>query len=282
MSITSNCNLNCFYCHQEGYISDKDVHSLSLKQIDQLCSIIKKYEINGIKITGGEPLLHPHIIKIVERFAAEQSLNDISLVTNGLLLEKNALKLREAGLQRINIGLDSLCNSAVKIFDKISNGIAIVKDVGFQLIKINMVLLKGINDLEIEDMIQFSQKHGFILQIIELININTEFYQKYHMNLDKIEKELINQADKIISRQFQDRKQYYLKDGAIVEIVKPGHNPAFCGNCHTLRVTHDFQFQPCLNRMDNLVPIGNDIENALKEVMKRRVPFYVTEKCING
>jgi len=281
VSITSNCNLNCFYCHREGYSKLGLAEQLSLEQIDMLCSIISKYEIKSIKITGGEPLLHPNVIEIVKRFAAERSLNDISLVTNGILLEKKAMALKEAGLHRLNIGLDSLCNSAVKILDKIRGGIGIVKEAGFDLVKINMVLLKGINDQEITEMMKFARDHGFILQIIELINTNSDFYQKYHIKLNDIEQRLVNQAEKIVPRQFQGRKQYYLRDGTVVEIVRPVHNPEFCMNCHTLRVTHDFQFQPCLNRMDNLVPIQEDIEKALREVLERRIPFYVTEKCIH-
>jgi cyclic pyranopterin phosphate synthase len=282
VSITSKCNLNCFYCHREGYSKLGGRESLSVEQIDRLCSIISEYKIKAVKITGGEPLLHPKILEIVERFSAESTLNDLSLVTNGILLEKMARGLKKAGLQRLNIGLDSLCNSKVKILDNISGGIKTVKEAGFDLVKINMVLLKGINDQEIAEMMKFSRENNFILQIIELINTNEEFYQRYHVSLDEIEEDLIKRAEKVITRQYQDRKQYHLMDGTVVEIVRPVHNPDFCMNCHTLRVTHDFQFQPCLNRMDNIVPIGEDIEKALHEVMKRRVPFYVTEKCLNG
>lgn len=273
--------MNCFYCHHEGYLSQNPHQELSLKQIDQICSMIKEYQVGSVKITGGEPLLHTDIIEIVKKFASIEILKDISLVTNGLLLETKAQDLKLAGLDRINIGLDSLCNSAVKIIDRIEKGINTVRDVGFDLIKLNMVLLKTINDNEINEMMEFAKENSFILQIIELINTNDEFYQKYHIDLDETERKIARKAIKTISRKFQDRKQYHLADGTIIEIVRPMHNPQFCMNCHTLRVTHDFKFQPCLNRMDNLVPIKDDIEDALIEVMKRRMPYNVHEKCIN-
>jgi len=243
--------------------------------------MVKRYNIKSVKITGGEPLLHPQIIEIVRKFAETGKLKDLSLVTNGILLEKMARALKSAGLMRINIGLDSLCNSTVKILDNIKNGLNTVKTVGFNVIKLNMVLLKGINDEEIEQMIAFAKENGFILQIIELIESDAEFYHRFHMNLTEIEQDLARRAIKVLTRQYQDRKQYYLETGAIVEVVHPMHNPEFCKNCHTLRVTHDFKFQPCLNRVDNLVPIGDDLEEALKEVMRRRIPFYVAKECVH-
>lgn len=273
--------MNCFYCHHEGYLSQNPQQELTLKQIDQINFIVKKYQIESVKITGGEPLLHPDILEIIKKIASTDTLKDLSMVTNGLLLETKAQDLKLAGLDRINIGLDSLCNSSVKIIDRIEKGIKSVREVGFDLIKLNMVLLRTINDQEINEMMEFAKENNFILQIIELINTNDEFYQKYHIDLDEIERKVAKKAIKTISRKFQDRKQYHLEDGTIIEIVRPMHNPQFCMNCHTLRITHDFKFQPCLNRMDNLVPIKEDIEDALIEVMKRRMPYNVPEKCIN-
>jgi cyclic pyranopterin phosphate synthase len=253
-----------------------------MEQIERLCGIIDRYEINSVKVTGGEPLLHPHVIEIVKRFASIPTLKDISLVTNGILLGKRASELKEAGLKWVNIGLDSLCNPSVKYLDKIEDSIKIVETVGFDVVKLNMVLLKGINDREINDMMKFAREHGFILQLIELIETNKEFFQKYHVDLTEIERKIAKQADNIVVRKYQDRKQYYLKDGTVVEIVRPVHNPQFCMNCHTLRVTSDFQFQPCLNRSDNLIPIGKDIEAVVAEIIERRIPYNVSEQCVNG
>ena len=134
---------------------------------------------------------------------------------------------------------------------------------------------------EIDDMIEFVKKNGFILQIIELINTDNEFFEKYHVSLDDVQKKLEKRAIKTITRNLNDRIQYYLDEETVVELVKPVHNSNFCKNCHTLRITNDFQFQPCLNRSDNLVPIKENIEDALIEVMKRRMPYNVPEKCIN-
>lgn len=281
ISLLNRCNMNCPYCHHEGNESSLK-SQLSLAQIKQLLPMIEKYEISSIKLTGGEPLLHPNIVEIVKILSNSPTVEDISMTSNGLLLEKYAFKLKEAGLNRINIGCDTLYDSSVKSVAKIRKALDIAKDVDFNPIKLNMVILKGINDNEIEDMIEFSREHGFILQIIELIDSDKEFYKKYHLPLNRIESMVASRAVRIKTRSVQDRKQYFLANGAIIEIVPPMHNPDFCANCHTLRVTSDFQFQACLRRTDNFVPISDDLEKSLEQVMKNRRPFYVRKKGING
>ena len=145
-----------------------------------------------------------------------------------------------------------------------------------------MVILRNINEHEIEDMIKFAGKHGFILQLIELIDTNKEFYKQYHVDLSSIEEQLKNRAKKIFVRDVQDRRQYLLNENTLVEVVHPMHNPDFCANCHTLRITNDFQFQPCLMRTDNLVPIEDDVEKALNEAMNNRRPYYVRKQNKDG
>lgn len=273
ISVTSKCNLNCFYCHHEGNNTDHQ-NELTINQIKQIASIATKYKIEEIKITGGEPLLHPHIVEIVQIFSSIPSVQETSITTNGYFLEKLAVPLKAAGLTRLNIGCDSINKSSVKSIKAIENGLHIAKKVGFEPIKLNMVLLKGINDTEISEMIAFAQKESFILQIIELINSNLNgFYEKYHVSLDQVERILSKQAVKIINRKVQDRKQYQLPGGNIVELVQPVDNSHFCAQCHTMRITNDYQFQPCINRNDNLVPIGDNIEASLARAMRNRQPF---------
>jgi len=274
--------MNCPYCHQEGYNVGWGKNQLTVEQIKRLIPIIEKYEIYSIKLTGGEPLLHPDITEIVRILASIPTVTDISLTTNGLLLADLAKDLKKAGLQRVNVGCDSLYQPNVKNLGKIKNSLRVAKEVGFSPIKLNMVLLKGINENEVWSMIDFAREEGFILQLIELINYHNEFYKKYHVDLRPIEAELAEKAEAIITRDVQARKQYVLKNNAIVEIVHPMHNPDFCANCHTMRVTNDFQFQPCLMRTDNLVPIGDDIERALLKAMENRRPFFVRKKSIDG
>ncbi len=273
ISVTSECNLNCFYCHHEGNDSHfKNV--LTLDQIRKIASIVEKYSIEEIKLTGGEPLLHPDIVEIVRIFHNIPSVKEISMTTNGLLLKSLAKPLKKAGLDRLNIGCDSFSKSSVKSFTAIQPGLQEAKAAGFSPLKINMVVLKGINDHEVPQFISFTQKEGIILQIIELIKSNLDgLYEKYHISLDSIENELIKQNARIVERAMHDRKQYILENGAVVELVKPVDNTHFCRNCKTLRITNDFKVQPCLNRPDLIVPIEDDIFLAFSKAMSLRKPF---------
>jgi cyclic pyranopterin phosphate synthase len=232
-----------------------------------------------VKITGGEPLIHPDIVEIVRFFASIESINDVSMTTNGLLLEKMAHDLKRAGLNRVNIGCDSVSNPKYKNLRSIQKGIDAALDAGLLPIKLNMVLMKSVNEEDVEKLIEIASQHGIILQIIELINTNDAFFHQYHLSLDALEKSLEKRALKIVTRKTQDRKQFHLDSNSksIVELVSPVHNPKFCANCHTCRITNDFQFQTCLHREDNLVPIlGQDnVELALLESLKRREPYHV-------
>jgi cyclic pyranopterin phosphate synthase len=273
ISVTSECNLNCFYCHHEGNDSNFR-NALSLDQIRKIALIAEQYSIQEIKLTGGEPLMHPDIVEIVRIFHEVPSIKEISMTTNGLLLESLAKPLKMAGLDRLNIGCDSFSKSSVKSFTAIQPGLQAAKAAGFSPLKINMVLLKGINDHEVSEFISFAQKEGIILQIIELIKSNLDgLYDQYHISLDYIEKELIKHNAQIIDRFMHDRKQYKLQNGAVVELVKPVDNSHFCKNCKTLRITNDFKVQPCLNRPDLLIPIEDDINHAFLKAMTLRKPF---------
>ena len=246
-----------------------------MTQIREIGGLIARYQIEEIKLTGGEPLLHPDILEIIHTFKSIPSVKDISLTTNGLLLDKMAGPLKSAGLQRINIGCDTINKSSVKSLNNIYSSIIATKNAGFSPIKLNMVLLKGINDTSIEDMVQYTQNEGIDLQIIELINTDDEFYRQYHVDLAVAEQILLPRTKRIVTKPMNDRKQFYLDENYYVELVRPMENHHFCANCHTLRISHDYHFQPCLNREDNLVPIGNNIEFAFQEALKRRMPFYV-------
>ncbi|MHA1715286.1 MAG: GTP 3',8-cyclase MoaA, partial [Promethearchaeota archaeon] len=276
ISITSKCNLNCAYCHHEGYHDNSKHSQLTLDQIHQISKVVHEHGISSIKLTGGEPLLHPNVLEIIKEFSSIPSVKDVSLTTNGYLLKDLALDLKKAGLNRLNIGCDSLENDWVKSAKNIEEGLKAIQDAGFTATKLNMVLLKNVNDHEFEAMLDLSRKNGLILQVIELINTNDEFFRKYHASLDDIEKELERRARRIVMRNANHRKQYVIDEKTIVELVKPVHNSEFCLHCRTLRITNDFQFQPCLNRTDNLVPIEDDIEKALKIALDRREPFYVS------
>lgn len=290
ISITNRCNVNCLYCHHDGMLpSHKE---MTPDEIYQITKIAKNLGIEKIRISGGEPLIRKDIVTIIKKMST-LNFKDISITTNGTLLEKYAKDLKEAGLNRINISLDSINRDTYKFItskdylEQVKKGIMAAIDAGLYPIKINMVIMKNINENEIKDMFKFSKKNGLILQLIELMTSENcedgKFNDKYHCDIGPIEKEIAEISDRIKIREFmQDRKKYFIDDGEI-EIVRPIENTQFCKKCTRLRLTPEGQIKPCLLRNDNLIDIINPLrENKSEEELEKifikginkREPFY--------
>ena len=268
ITITNRCNENCIYCHHDGMVSSKD--EMSPDEIYRICKIAKKLGVKKIRLSGGDPLVRKDIVEIVEKIGS-LNFKDISLTSNGVLLEKYAKDLKEAGLNRVNISLDSLNRDTYKFvtnmdyLNEAKAGILKSVEVGLYPVKINMVVMKDINENEIKDMFEFCRDNNMVLQLIELIESENcdddKFSTEYHYKLDLIEEKLADMAEEVIEREFmQGRKKYYINCGEI-EVVKPMDNTKFCANCTRLRVTPDGKIKPCLLRNDNLVDIITDIRN---------------------
>jgi cyclic pyranopterin phosphate synthase len=249
LSVTQRCNLNCVYCHREGEGTSR--REMPLTEIENIVRAAKEIGILKIKLTGGEPLIRKDIVEIIKTIK-KYEFEDISLVTNGFLLADLAGDLKRAGLNRVNIGCDSLSsNILLKNRRNIEPGLKKAKEVGFNPIKLNMVVLKGINDNEIEDMINFSKKNKVILQLIELINNgDNNFYKKYFFSLHDIEKRLEERSLSIMEKGIHNRRQYNLGE-VYVEVVRP-FTHGFCENCKRIRVTAEGKIKPCLIKKDEI------------------------------
>ncbi|WP_292881930.1 GTP 3',8-cyclase MoaA [Methanobrevibacter sp. UBA188] len=272
ITITNRCNENCIYCHHDGMVSSKD--EMTPDEIYKICKIAKKIGVRKIRLSGGDPLVRKDIVEIVEKIAS-LDFKDISLTTNGVLLEKYAKDLKDAGLDRINVSLDTLNPDTYKFVTKMDylneakTGILNAVEVGLYPVKINMVIMKDINQNEVKDMFEFCRENNMVLQLIELIESENcdedKFNAEYHYPLDNIENKLSDMADDVRERKFmQGRKKYYINDGEI-EIVRPVDNSKFCANCSRLRITPDGKIKPCLLRNDNLVELISHIRNGESE-----------------
>ena len=294
VSLTERCNLNCFYCHREG---EWHQHITEMKdyEIKKILEIARKFDIRKVKFTGGEPLVREDIVEII-RLAKPLMDRDVSMTTNGTLLSSYAHDLKKAGLDRINISLDTLDAekyrriTGTNLLEKVIEGIYSAVDARLYPVKLNMVLLRGINDDEIEALIRFSAETGTILQVIELeVPIEKErtpFFQKYHVNPKFIEEHLEKVATEVRYNELHRRKKFIFNfDGkrAEVEIVRPMHNTEFCMNCNRIRLTSDGKLKPCLLRDDNLVDILTPIRSGaddsvlislFKEAILRREPYW--------
>ncbi len=276
ISLTSRCNLRCIYCHAEGEVNPEE--EMSVEDLAELMQVGVKFGIKSIKFTGGEPLLRRGLLDIVR---SVPSGIESSMTTNGTFLARMAAPLKEAGLARVNVSLDTLRPDRYKsitgkdCLDDVLAGIDTAIEVGLTPVKLNMVLLEGINEDELDDFMAFVRgKRDLILQVIELMEFNE---CEFHADVDSVEQELDERATRIVTRRMHHRKKYCL-DGAEVEVVRPLHNTEFCAFCNRLRVTSDGKLKPCLLRSDNLVDIrgkhGEELEAAFREAVDRREPFF--------
>jgi cyclic pyranopterin phosphate synthase len=276
VSLTPQCNLSCIYCHREGEKSPEG--PLSATEIAEVLRVAAGFGIRSVKFTGGEPMLRPDLIEIIRSVPLGM---ESSITTNGTLLAGLAADLRQAGLRRVNVSIDSLDHETYRKItgvDRLSDvleGIEEALATGLTPVKLNMVVLKGINDHEIEDFLNYVRgNRDLVLQLIELMDFND---CDHHGDLDGLETSLATRSKQIITRRMHHRKKYCL-DGAEVEVVRPLHNTEFCAYCNRLRVTSDGKLKPCLLRTDNHVDIrgktGKELENLFIEAVRRREPFY--------
>ena len=278
ISITNRCNLKCIYCHREGETRHKN-NEMSVDTIANIVKASKKFGVNKVKFSGGEPLMRNDLEKIIK---ALPELKDISATTNGTSLAQRAHDLARSGLNRINISLPSLSPEKYRkvtggdvnvVFDGIDTAV----ESGLIPVKLNMVLMKGLNTDEIPAMMDFIKKYDgkVILQLIELMNFQQT--ARYQVNINEVEKFLEKRANGIEERSMHRRRKYHI-DGIEVELVRPIDNSHFCANCNRLRVTSDGKLKPCLLRNDNLVDVNNkdpgEIAELMKLAMEKREPFY--------
>ncbi len=283
ISVTERCNFRCQYCMpekpfswvpQENLLSYEDMFEFVKVSIDE--------GITKIRITGGEPLLRAGLddfVKMIHDYAPDI---DLAITTNGFLLEETALPLKQAGLKRLNISLDSLKPEIAHkiaqkdVLDKVLRGIQKAHDVGLK-IKINCVPLEGINDNEIIDLLEFCKSKGWEIRFIE-------YMENAHANVKAGLKS--QQIQDIISQKYHFTKgeregsspsqSYFLDDGYRFGIIEP-HSDEFCSDCNRIRLTAEGYLIPCLY-FEDAMSIRDAIKdknikkaaNILKEVLKNK------------
>ncbi len=288
IALTQRCNLRCLYCHREGERGEGA--EMTSEEISEIVRLASGFGIRAVKLTGGEPLLREDIVEVVGGIKRGAQVEDLSMTTNGTLLADLARDLKASGLDRVNVSLDTLdrgtyerITGSDRLGDVIS-GIEAAAGAGLKPIKLNMVVMRGINDGEVWSMVEFAKSVGAILQLIELEALfDDEIYGRYHLDLLGVEKELEKRSSSVEVRPLHHRRRYLLKGGGEVEVVRPMHNSEFCANCKRMRVTSDGKLKPCLMREDNLVDLialmreGADprrLKSAFLEAVGLRAPFF--------
>jgi len=279
ISLTHKCNLNCIYCHEEGELLSARPYEISVREITKIAQLCYDKGVTKVKFSGGEPLLRKDIHEVIE---ALPPFKDISMTTNGQLLAERIGDVE--GLDRVNVSLDTLNSATYKKLtggriENVLKGVDAALEADLTPVKINMVVIDGINDTEIGDMIRYVQGKEMVLQLIELMDFKNRS-QLRGSDLSVIESMLEGLSNRTTANSLHKRKKFEIND-AEIEIVRPIDNTEFCMNCNRLRVTSDAKLKPCLLRNDNLVDVrGIDRlsdERALELIMsavQRREPYY--------
>jgi cyclic pyranopterin phosphate synthase len=245
---------------------------MTVDEIVRLVKVAVGLGISRVKLTGGEPLMRKDITEIVKGIATIPGLADLSMTTNGTMLGSLAGELHANGLKRVNISLPTLNG---EVYNKLTGGrledvlegVKAAVEVGLCPVKLNMLILKDVNDDAVPEMVTFARETETILQLIELepINISDTFYSVHHRALDEYEEMLKQEAVRVETRRYMQSRRIYYLPNATVEVVHPIENNDFCTRCTRLRVTSDGKLKPCLMRNNNLIDILTPMRNGAKD-----------------
>lgn len=255
-SITDRCNLRCSYCMpQEGFAKLDHEQILRYEEILRLARLAVGMGISKIRLTGGEPLVRREVLYLCENITRIPGLQSLSLTTNGVLLADYAEGLFRAGIKRINVSLDTLNPEKFEaitrrpFFHKVWEGIETARRVGFSPIKLNCVVMRGINDDEIEDLARLTLRYPFHVRFIEFMPFQPEEQRRKFLSADEIFRRVEGVAPLVPAESINSNgpASYYRFEGAPgkIGIISPiSHH--FCNSCNRLRLTSDGKLRTCL------------------------------------
>ena len=257
ISITDRCNLQCRYCVPHDLIP-KLSHSeiLTYEEILRVVRIATRLGISKVRVTGGEPLVRKGVYDFLEKLTATEGLKDVSLTTNGVLLKDNLLKIKSAGIARINVSLDTLNRekyhqiTGFDEFERVWQGIEKAHEMGFYPIKLNIVALHGINDDELIEMARLTFRRPIHVRFIEYMPIGKSDFNTDSLLLVPEIKERIRTIGDLTAVQGVQHdgpaQRYKFKDAKGEIGFIPALSQHFCNKCNRLRLTASGHLRPCL------------------------------------
>ena len=262
LSLTDKCNLRCFYCMPKGFKDFEDKEDwLTFDEIERIIKAFTELGVARVRLTGGEPLLRKNVDELASRLTALPGLDDLSLSTNAVLLESRADKLHQAGINRINVSLDTLNPERFRQItggelQPVIDGLMAARQAGISPIKINMVAMKGINDGEFIDMVEFCLQHGFTLRFIETMPMGctAEDATDHYLDLQTVKHKLSEKYELIPGMmpgggpaRYVQVKNTDLRIGFITPISQH-----FCETCNRVRLSVDGVLYLCLGQDDKV------------------------------
>ncbi len=277
ISLTDKCNLRCRYCMPEEGICKRQHHEMMNEdEVVTAVEVAASLGIHKIRLTGGEPLVKRNIVSICRRVAAVEGIREVCLTTNGILLPELAKPLKEAGVKRLNLSLDTLDPKKYAYITRIGRleqfhtGLEAALDTGFEKVKINAVLIGGFNDDEIEALANLTMEYPVDMRFIELMPIqdHDEFGESAYVPYSKVLGKLPDAVP-------------VAKDGGVAKLYRlPGAkgniglispiSAHFCSECNRLRLTADGKLKPCLHSADEYSIKGLD-RDGMKSVFEQAI-----------
>jgi len=303
LAVTDRCNLRCIYCMPpEGIprLSHEDI--LSYEELLRLVAIARSLGISKIRITGGEPLVRKGIISFVRRLIDVAAPGEVTMTTNGVLLADMANDLFQAGIKRINISLDTLKPDRFReitrrdAFYDVIRGIEKAMEVGFHPVKLNVVVMKGINDDEVEDLARLTLKEPLHVRFIEFMPFGGEEWEKRFLPAGEIIERLksVGELEPTISVRSNGPAQYMRFRQGIgkIGIISPMTHH-FCNSCNRLRLTPEGSLRTCLFSKEE-IKLGKflrggasdgEIAKVILDALKSKSPHQsfnaeLLKKCI--
>ncbi len=271
VSLIDMCNLRCNYCmpaEEYAWLPREDI--LSVDEIERLVDIFARLGVDKVRLTGGEPLMRREASEVVERLAAIPGIRDLSLTTNGVLLAKQAKSLARAGLGRVTVSLDTLRPERYKqlsrrdLLPAVIEGLEAAREAPLQDLKINTVVMRGFNDDEMVDLIEFGRERGAEVRFIEYMDVGGATQWSMDLVVSRVEmldrlQRHYGPARQLGANGSAPANRYVLPDGTVFGIIASTTEP-FCGTCDRSRITADGVWFLCLYAADGL-----DLRTPLRE-----------------
>ena len=273
LSVTELCNYRCQYCMaEEGVPKRAHEDMLSIEELAEIGEAAVRCGVTKIRLTGGEPLVRRGVLTLIERLRALDGLHELTMTTNGSLLENAAIDLKQAGIDRLNISIDTLSPSKFRTISRcgeladVLRGLDAAKAAGFPHTKLNTVLLGGVNDDEIADFVALTRENDYCVRFIELMpmGVCAHFPRERFLSADAV----LAAVPELTPIGGDGVAELYRVPGyrGTVGLIRP-MSRCFCADCDRIRVTADGKLKPCLHAAAEL-PLrglhGADLENAIR------------------
>lgn len=303
ISVTDRCNFRCTYCMPEEIFGEKfkflpHQEILTFEEITRLTQIIVRLGAVKLRLTGGEPLVRQDIEELVRQLTTLDDVHDLAMTTNAFLLPAKAQILKDAGLQRITVSLDTLDDATFRKIngnrssvERVVAGIKAAQAVGFDPIKINAVVQRGVNDHQLVELARFCRDNGLILRLIEYMDVGT--MNGWRMDHVVPAEEMVERIDAVfplkqVERNYRSETalRYEYADGlgevgVIASVTKP-----FCGACSRMRLSPQGTIYTCLfasEGIDLKTPMrdgatDNELESIIRGTWRKRTDAYSEER----